>query len=68
VRRLARQARLSGAEALITTEKDMANLSSEALKGVGPLKIHGLEIGIEVDDEDGLMKSISGSFLRGQPV
>jgi tetraacyldisaccharide 4'-kinase len=52
---IARQAAAAGAQALVTTEKDFANLPA----GVPlPLTIHCLPIGIELDDEPGLLKHI----------
>ena len=42
--------RATGAAALITTEKDAANLSRAALSLAAPTPIYALEIGIEIED------------------
>jgi len=65
LRRLARQAGAAGAEALITTEKDMMNLgahSGSVVQGehltpgapavLAPLKVYWLKIGVEIDNEE----------------
>jgi 3-deoxy-D-manno-octulosonic-acid transferase len=52
---IGRQAVGAGADALITTEKDMMNLPT----GVAPpLRIYCLRIGIEIDDEAGLLRHL----------
>ncbi len=52
---ICRQAAAAGAQALVTTEKDMMNVPAGA---VLPLKIYCLRIGIEIDDEPGLMQHL----------
>ena len=59
LRRLMRRAKAEGAEAVVTTEKDVANLSVNALKLLAPLPVYALEIGIEVDDPAGLMELLN---------
>jgi len=49
---ISRQATAAGAQALVTTEKDMMNLPTGAAL---PLEIYCLRIGIEIDDEAELL-------------
>ncbi len=57
--RLAQQAASAGAEALVTTEKDMLNLFAGAADVVAPLKLYWLRIGIEIENEAALMRLLS---------
>ncbi len=50
IQRLVKAVRATGAAALITTEKDAANLSRAALSLAAPTPIYALEIGIELED------------------
>ena len=62
--RLAAQARLRGANILLTTEKDAMNLPERAadiLMG-SLVDLYWLKIGIQVDDEPGLMRLIESSL------
>jgi tetraacyldisaccharide 4'-kinase len=56
--RLAQQATAAGAEALVTTEKDMLNLFEGAAGIVAPLKLYWLKIGIEIEKEDEFLRLI----------
>jgi hypothetical protein len=56
--RLVALARAAGAEALVTTQKDMLNLCNEAPELVGPLKLYWLTIGIEIENEEELLQYI----------
>jgi len=56
--RLAKQAAHFGAEALVTTEKDMINLCDHALSIVAPSKLLWLKIGIEIDREEEFLQHI----------
>jgi tetraacyldisaccharide 4'-kinase len=47
-----------GAEAVVTTEKDAMNLFPRAAEAVAPLRMYYLRIGIEIDNEEGLLKRI----------
>ena len=58
LRRLAAQARSAGAEALVTTEKDMINLCAGAAEVLSPLKLYWLRIGIEIENEHELLRSL----------
>ncbi len=58
LRRIAKQAAQAGAEALVTTEKDIMNLPASAVELVLPLKIYWLKIGVEIDREADLLRLI----------
>jgi tetraacyldisaccharide 4'-kinase len=66
LRRLARQAEARGAEALITTEKDLMNLgvhrAAPAL--IAPLPLYWLKIAVEIDNELELLRCIQKASLR----
>ncbi|HVX65963.1 MAG TPA: tetraacyldisaccharide 4'-kinase [Bryobacteraceae bacterium] len=71
---LAAAARAAGAEALLTTEKDLANLPAGWEDAVAPLRILWLEIGLEIDQAEALMRLVeaplsrsSRNFLRSSP-
>lgn len=59
LKRLAAQAREAGAEALVTTEKDTINLCEGAAELLHPLRLYRLEIGIEIDNEQELLRLLS---------
>jgi tetraacyldisaccharide 4'-kinase len=63
LQRMARQARAAGAEALLTTEKDLMNLSDHAAECVAPLRLCWLQIGMEVDREEELLQFIGDKVL-----
>jgi tetraacyldisaccharide 4'-kinase len=56
---LAREARALGVEALVTTEKDLANLPQGWEGAVAPLAVLWLEIGLEIDQADALLSLIT---------
>jgi 3-deoxy-D-manno-octulosonic-acid transferase len=58
LRLLARHARDSGAELLLTTAKDAVNLCPEFEAVTAPLKVYWLEIGIEIDRREDLLARI----------
>ena len=58
IQRIARQAASAGAEALVTTEKDIMNLTSAAIPLAAPLKIYWLKIGVQIDREAELVRRI----------
>ena len=58
LRRLAAQASAAGAEALVTTEKDIMNLPGGAEALLAPHKLLWLEIGIEIENEQELLSRI----------
>jgi tetraacyldisaccharide 4'-kinase len=55
---LAAQARAHRAEALLTTEKDLANLPPETLDLISPIPLFWLEIGIEFENEPAIVEWI----------
>ncbi len=56
LRRLSHQAGAAGAEALVTTEKDFLNLFAGSAEVVAPLKLFWLKIGIEIENEEALLR------------
>jgi 3-deoxy-D-manno-octulosonic-acid transferase len=56
VKRVARRARQQGAQALVTTEKDAANLCAGCLRTVAPLPVYTLEIGIEFENREAFLE------------
>jgi tetraacyldisaccharide 4'-kinase len=58
LQRLLAQAQASGAQALVTTEKDALNLCDGATAIVSPLKLYWLKIGIEIEKEEELLQQI----------
>jgi tetraacyldisaccharide 4'-kinase len=56
--RLAKQAADGGAEALVTTEKDIMNFCEHAVKIVAPHKLLWLKIGLEIDREKEFLQRI----------
>jgi len=65
IRRMAGHARAAGAEVLITTEKDWMNMSDQAPEWVLPLRLLVLKIGIEVDEEERLLRFVESRILSG---
>ena len=61
---MAAEARAAGAEALATTEKDLANLGEGWRKAVGELAVLWLEIGIEIDQAEELIKLAEAPLSR----
>jgi len=59
LRRLAQQATLAGAKALVTTEKDFLNLFEGAAALIAPLKLYWLKIGIEIENEEELLRLLA---------
>jgi len=58
LRSLAAQASAAGAEALVTTEKDMMNLPEGGEALLAPHKLFWLEIGVEIENEDSLLRRL----------
>jgi 3-deoxy-D-manno-octulosonic-acid transferase len=56
LQRLSHHAAAAGAEALVTTEKDILNLFEGAAALVAPLKLYWLKIGIEIENEEALLR------------
>src|SRR5262249_23556448 len=58
LRRIAKQASNAGAEALVTTEKDVMNLGENAAALVAPHKLYWLKIAVEINNEEELLRRI----------
>lgn len=58
LKKLAERATREGAEALVTTEKDLMNLCDGAPALVAPHKLYWLKIGIEIDNEEEFWRRI----------
>ncbi len=74
LRAIAAEARAAGAEALLTTEKDLANLPAGWEQAIDPLRLLWLEIALEIDQAQELMRLVeaplsrsSRDFLRSSP-
>ena len=61
---MAAQARAAGAEALLTTEKDAANLGAGWQEALGGLAVLWLEIGIEIVQADALISLVEAPLSR----
>jgi len=61
---MAVEARVAGAEALLTTEKDVANLGVGWREAVEGLPVLWLEIGIEIDQDEALMRLVEAPLSR----
>jgi tetraacyldisaccharide 4'-kinase len=59
LKRLSKQAAHAGADALVTTQKDVMNLCDGAVALVAPLRLYWLRIGVEIDNEEELLRLIS---------
>jgi 3-deoxy-D-manno-octulosonic-acid transferase len=58
LQRLARQARAAGAEVLVTTEKDVMNVSPAAAAAIAPMQLYWLKIALEIDNEEELLRRL----------
>jgi tetraacyldisaccharide 4'-kinase len=58
LRRLARQALDLGAEVLLTTAKDKVNLPTDYAAAIAPLKLCFVEIGLEIEGREELLRLI----------
>jgi tetraacyldisaccharide 4'-kinase len=55
---MAADARAAGAEALLTTEKDLMNVPPQGIEAVEPLKLYWLQVGMAFEDEERLMEFV----------
>ena len=55
---MGRQFRDEGAEAVVTTEKDLVNLCDDPGHLLAPLPLYWLRIGVEIDREDEFLDAI----------
>ena len=60
LRYIAAQFRARGAEAVVTTEKDAINLHENADDLLAPLPLYWLKVGMKIEGEDELIKTICG--------
>jgi 3-deoxy-D-manno-octulosonic-acid transferase len=58
LQRLASQASAAGADAVVTTEKDIMNVCEGAAEILAPHKLFWLKIGVEIDREEELLRCI----------
>ena len=66
LKRLLAQAQASGAEALVTTEKDALNLCEDTPALLAPLRLYWLKIGIEIEKEEELLRQITPPRIVSQ--
>jgi tetraacyldisaccharide 4'-kinase len=66
--RLAHQARMSGAEILVTTEKDRINCPNNLEGALAPLTLAWLEITLELEDETGFFAVLEQVLHRRRPA
>jgi len=66
LKRLLAQAQASGAEALVTTEKDALNLCENTPALLAPLRLYWLKIGIEIEKEEELLRQITPPRIVSQ--
>ena len=59
LRRLAARASAAGVETLVITQKDMLNLPPHAAEFLQPCKLWWLEIGVEIDHQEELLRRIA---------
>ncbi len=59
LRRLAADAHRHGAEILLTTEKDVMNLPQGAAELLAPLGLYWLRIGLQIEDEESFLASVT---------
>jgi tetraacyldisaccharide 4'-kinase len=59
LRRLAARSSAAGVETLVTTQKDMLNLPPDAAEFLQPCKLWWLEIGVEIDHQEELLRRIA---------
>jgi 3-deoxy-D-manno-octulosonic-acid transferase len=65
LRFLSHQFRQAGAEAILTTEKDMLNLCEDCDRQFAPLPLCWLRIGVHVDREDEFLRAIVRQLRSG---
>jgi tetraacyldisaccharide 4'-kinase len=68
LKRLAAEARHAGAEALLTTEKDVMNLCGDAVKLVAPVRLLWLRIGLEVENQEQLLQAAERVLAEDRPI
>lgn len=58
LQRLVARARASGAEALVTTEKDLMNLTDNVIQIISPMHLYWLKIGIWIEREEDFLRYV----------
>jgi tetraacyldisaccharide-1-P 4'-kinase len=66
LRFLSHQFRQAGAEAILTTEKDMLNLCEDCHRQFEPLPLCWLRIGMQLDREDEFLRAITDGIRSGR--
>ena len=66
VQRLAAEVRAKGAEALLTTEKDIMNMCDQAGGLVAPMRLLWLKIGLEVEGAEQLLSLVEQAAARSR--
>jgi 3-deoxy-D-manno-octulosonic-acid transferase len=66
--RLGHQARMRGAEILVTTEKDRINCPDNLEEALAPLKLAWLEITLELEDESGFLELLERVLSQRRPA
>jgi 3-deoxy-D-manno-octulosonic-acid transferase len=66
VQRLAAEVRAKGAEALLTTEKDIMNMCDQAASLVAPARLLWLKIGLEVEGAEQLLDLVEQAVARSR--
>jgi 3-deoxy-D-manno-octulosonic-acid transferase len=66
--RLAHQARMHGAELLVTTEKDRVNCPSHLATAIAPLSLAWLEIDLELEDQERFLEGLERLLRRRRPA
>jgi len=64
LKRLAARAQSSGAEALVTTEKDLMNLNENAIALIAPMRLYWLKIGIQIEGEEEFLRYLRARIRR----
>ncbi len=67
LQRVAHQARMHGADILVTTEKDRVNCPSHLERAIAPLDLAWLEIEVELEDEPAFLDLLERSLQRIPP-
>ncbi len=67
LQRVAHQARIHGAEILVTTEKDRINCPSHLERAIAPLDLAWLKIELELEDEPRFFTVLEKLLLRSRP-
>ena len=65
LRQFAAEARASGAEVLVTTGKDFMNLPADWKEAIGPLRLAWLEIRVEVERDEELLRAVTAAIFPG---